>query len=126
MEERRDSKRVTAGTGSEICFGGRAERRIRWASSVEDFEAEGCVLVGSEEDGNTIPGESRSLSFLSSFTSRRDVVTPASAPTGAAVDAEDRERERLEVRALMTEDLPTLGYPIMPTVVVRLRFFDWA
>jgi len=67
--------------------------------------------VGSEEEGNTIPGQSRSLSLLSSLTSRREVVTPASAPTGQAVDAEDRDRdrERREVRALMTEDLPTLG-----------------
>ncbi len=67
--------------------------------------------MGSEEEGNTIPGQSRSLSLLSSLTSRREVVTPASAPTGQAVDAEDRDRdrERREVRALMTEDLPTLG-----------------
>lgn len=91
-----------AGRGSEICCRGRALRRVRWASEGGSPDAE----------GNTMPGESRSLSLLSSLTSRKAVVMPASAPTGQAVVLE-RDDEvgplRREVRALMTEDLPTLG-----------------
>lgn len=102
----RERRREMAGMGSEICLGGRALRRVRWAF-------EGGEEDGEEEEGKTMPGESRSLSLLSSLTSRMVVVTPASAPTGQAVVVEERDEDaeppRREVRVLMTEDLPTLG-----------------
>ncbi len=100
---------MTAGMGSVIAEGGRAERRVRFACLICLEERWGCVSPLApwlDDDGNTIPGESSNFSLLSSFTSRKAVVTPASAPTGHAVED---ERERREVRALMTEDLPTLG-----------------
>lgn len=92
-----------AGTGSMICLGGRAERSAKWA-----FVA---VSESTEEDneGKTMPGESRSLSLLSSLTSRRDVVMPASAPVGQAERDEDEEPLRRAQRTLITEDFPTLG-----------------
>ncbi len=103
-----------AGSGSVICLGGRALRRIRLASDWILSDAD------DDDDGKTIPGESRSLSLLSSFTSRIAVVTPASAPTGHAVrDEEEPAPPSREVRALMTEDFPTLGYPTTPTVMLR-------
>ncbi len=98
-----------AGMGSVIAEGGRADRRVRFAWLICFEERWGCVSAFApwlEDEGKTIPGESSSFSLLSSFTSRRAVVTPASAPTGHAVEA---ERERREVRALITEDFPTLG-----------------
>lgn len=102
-----------AGIGSVMEEGGRAERRVRFARKC----CLGVKLGGRSavvllmfwlEEGKTIPGESRSLSLLSSFTSRREVVMPASAPVGQAVE-EAREEPRRDRRVLMTEDLPTLG-----------------
>ena len=89
--ERRWRRSVTAGMGSEICFGGMAFRRTRraWEDCFSDFEASVGVEPSDEGpgevEGNTIPGESSSLSLLSIFTSRSEVVMPASAPTGHAV-----------------------------------------
>lgn len=100
-----------AGMGSVIAEGGRAERRVKFALSICFEERWGCVspfALRLEDEGKTIPGESSSFSLLSSFTSRSAVVTPASAPTGHTVD-DEREEPRRDVRALMTEDLPTLG-----------------
>lgn len=99
-----------AGMGSVICFGGRAERRARCAEvgagwvSVDDGGE-----VGDADEGKTMPGESRSLSLLSILTSRSEVVIPASAPVGQAEREDEEEPLRREVRALVTEDLPTLG-----------------
>ncbi len=96
--------------GSVIAEGGSAERRVKFASLSCLGVRWGTFSSAApwlEEEGKTMPGESRSLSLLSNFTSRSVVVTPASAPTGQAV-ADERE-ERRDVRALMTEDLPTLG-----------------
>ena len=114
-----------AGIGSERYLGGRAERRARRAdsSALEGFDVARAdvdleVLEGiGSKVGNTIPGESRSFSLLSIFTSRIAVVTPASAPTGQAVLW---LRLRRDVSAFIMEDLPTLGYPITPTVIERL------
>lgn len=109
--ERRCRRSVIAGTGSVIADGGSAERRVKFASLSCFFEKLGMgssFVPWVEVEGKTMPGESRSLSLLSSFTSRRAVVTPASAPTGHAVD-EEREEPRREVSALMTDDLPTFG-----------------
>src|SRR4051812_23449619 len=94
------SNRVTAGIGSSICLGGIAFKRTSRACSsiLEAFDP-------SPADGKTIPGESSSLSLLSILTSRNEVVTPASAPTGHAAPAPPRR----DVRALMTEDFPTFG-----------------
>lgn len=105
----RARRRDIAGNGSVICLGGRALRRVRcawdWVLSFL-FETE----EEDEEEGKTIPGESRSLSLLSSLTCRSEVVMPASAPTGHAVrDVFAVEPLSREVRALMTDDLPTLG-----------------
>ena len=128
--ERRCRRRVMAGMGSVMEEGGRAERRVRearWYCWGVKFGGRDSVvagfLVGSE--GKTIPGESRSLSLLSSFTSRREVVMPASAPVGQA-EREEEEEPRRERRVLMTEDLPTLGYPTMPTVVLRFSCLEEA
>ncbi len=98
-----------AGTGSVMAEGGRAERRVRFA-----FVSCFGVKLGTgsppvlEEEGKTMPGESSSFNLLSSFTSRNAVVTPASAPTGAATVLL-RDDPKREVKALMTDDLPTLG-----------------
>lgn len=112
--ERRLIRRVIAGIGSAICFGGTAFRRMRrdWSS----------LVPLSLEPGKTMPGESISLSFLSSLTSRREVVTPASAPVGQAA----ADPPRRPVSALMTEDLPTLGYPMTPTETERFSCFECA
>lgn len=98
-------RRDMAGRGSVICLGGSALRRMRCASE------RGLSLSEEVDDeGKTIPGESRSLSLLSSLTARSAVVMPASAPTGHAVrDEVELEPLSREVRALMTDDLPTLG-----------------
>ncbi|KAH3670046.1 hypothetical protein OGATHE_002859 [Ogataea polymorpha] len=104
------SNSVTAGTGSEICRGGMAFRRISSASC--------WALLFFFESGNTIPGESRILSLLSIFTSLREVVTPAWFPTGHT----DDDPPCLDVRAFITDDFPTLGYPITPTTMARFKF----
>ena len=99
----RCKRRVMAGMGSVICLGGRAERRARWAAVLRGWGSDG-------DEGKTIPGESSSLSLLSSLTSRRQVVIPASAPVGQAKRDDEAELPlRRAVRALMTDDLPTLG-----------------
>ena len=97
--------------GSVMADGGRAERRVRLASLYcfrEKLGRHSLSVFCVEDEGKTIPGESRSFNLLSSFTSRREVVTPASAPVGQAVE-DEREEPRRDIRALMTEDLPTLG-----------------
>ena len=107
-------RRVIAGIGSVIAEGGSAERRVRLARLYCFGEKlggrSGSVLLCwlEEDEGKTIPGESRSFSLLSSFTSRREVVIPASAPVGQAVE-DEREELRRDSKVLMTEDLPTLG-----------------
>ena len=109
--ERRWRRRVIAGTGSVMAEGGSTERRVRFASAYcfrEKLEGISVSVFWLEDEGKTIPGESRSFSLLSSFTSRREVVMPASAPVGQAVE-DEREGPRRDIRALMTEDLPTLG-----------------
>src|SRR5207248_2760693 len=55
-------------------------------------------------------------------TSRKPVVTPASAPVGQAA----ADPPSLEVRALMTDDLPTFGYPMTPTEIARFNCRAWA
>src|SRR6201999_171397 len=81
------------------------------------------LLVFSLMLGNTIPGESISFSLLSSLTDRRLVVTPASAPVGQALL---EPLLRRAVSALITDDLPTFGYPMMPTEMDRLSCLLWA
>ena len=105
-----------AGMGSEMEEGGSAERRVRcavWSCLGVRGEGRGSfwslVLVlepEGGEDGNTMPGESSSMRRPSTFTSRRAVVTPASAPIGQAVLG---VRERRDVSALITLLLPTFG-----------------
>ena len=109
--ERRWRRRVIAGIGSVIAAGGRAERRVRFAWVYCFREKVGGIsvaVVWLEDEGKTMPGESRSFSLLSSLTSRREVVMPASAPVVQAVE-DEREEPRRDIRVLMTEDLPTLG-----------------
>ena len=108
---RRWRRRFIAGTGSVMAEGGRAERRVRFASVYcfrEKLRGRSMSVFWVEDEGKTIPGESRSFNLLSSLTSRREVVMPASAPVGQAVE-DELEEPRRDIRVLITEDLPTLG-----------------
>ena len=62
---------------------------------------------------NTIPGQSKSLMFLSKWICCAILVTPGVEPTLQALDL---------FNELMTEDLPTLGKPMTPTVMEVLMF----
>src|SRR5690606_5237669 len=120
---------VTDGTGSSICLGGTTLRRTRWAcfsAAVRRGMPPAVAVVWREVEGKMTPGESRRVSLLSILTERMLVVTPASAPAGhARAEFAPRPPLSLPRRALMTDDLPTLGYPITPTDMALLRFL-WA
>mmetsp|Transcript_54580 Transcript_54580/g.173408 ORF Transcript_54580/g.173408 Transcript_54580/m.173408 type:complete len:249 (+) Transcript_54580:325-1071(+) len=62
-------------------------------------------------EAKTTPGESSSLTILSRCTSCATLVTPAVPPTLATL---------ARLRELMSEDLPTLGKPTIPTVMAVL------
>lgn len=65
--------------------------------------------------GNTIPGESRRVMLLSSFTCRDSLVTPASAPV-TTLSPWPRRR----VKLFIILDFPVFGKPMTPTDNVRL------